>query len=588
MKKIMNKKLLCLLLGVLMLMSITLTSCSEKTKDEQASDIQEEASKDAVTLSMYLMSEKPVHPDTAAAIENEVNKITKAKFTTQMKLYFYTEDEYYQKLEDSFAARDAAKANGTLSSDAASTEEDTSSEGGSAVEIKYPTIAGYQVDIFYFGGMERYQKYASDGRLSNLSFELSETGGSNSIRKYVSPHFLTALQAMGGKQGQLNALPTNKTIGEYTYLLLNKEALKEAKRQVENVALDKSLYTSLTCDDTQDFLNYVHTYLNTSYAPLYTNLTEEALLINNLKFWGVDDSGSLSDAFSVLGNYMDGSATFQDAGAYSAQMGNLFENEQFVSDLTTLNQYKVNGYYQPEGDTRAFAVGYVKGGAELEAVYGDDYEMIVLEKPTLDAEAVYSDLFGVAYCTTDVARSMEILTYLNTNESFRNLLLYGVEGTHYQLNHVNSKGEAVEEDSEGERYPVVKRLLVDSEYEYKMSVHRTGNELLAYPEEGTAPTVNEYGVKQNRDARIDLYCGFTVNYNQFGTNVEELRTVKNLSAGLLQGYLACNTAEEFNAYLTAARQTVATSEAVKNQLNSEAKDSLSACYTAWKTAMKIK
>ncbi len=590
MKKNVHKRILCLLLCTVLLLGVVLTSCGDKSKEELADDIQEEASEKAITVSIYLMSELPVHPDTEKEIEFAVNKITKAKFTTQVDLRYFTEDQYYTKIDEAFAARDAAKANGTLASDVGASESDTAEEGASAVEVVYPSIADYQVDLFYFGGQDRYQKYVDEKRLSNLSSELSDNGNSNRLRKYISPHFFTAVQAMGGKQGQINALPTNKTIGEYTYLLLNKEALIAAARRTENDFTQRELFTSLTCEDTKDFLGFIKQYYGETYAPLYTNVDQKELLINNLQYWGVGEDGALSDAFSVIGNYVNGTASFQTEGAYPAGMENLFANEQFVSDLTTLKQYQVDGYYRAEGDTKDFAVGYVKGGAELVEEYGEKYEMIVLETPELTAEDVYSDMFGVSYCAADVSRCMEILTYLNTNEEFRNLILYGVEGTHYQLLQVGAHGGEVEdeEDEEGEIYKAVRRLQVGTELEYKMSVHKTGNELLAYPLEGTSPKVNEYGAIQNKDSKIGLFCGFYNGYGSVTADSAETKAVRELSGSLLDRYLACATMEEFQVYLTAAKAEVAGNAAVTNQINAEHQTSMAACLAAWKTAMKIK
>ena len=578
-----NKRWLCLLLCIVMMLGVVLTSCGEKTTEEKAEEIQEEASEEARTLAMYLVTEKAISETTKAQIEREVNKITEAKFTARMKLYFYTESEYYTKLEAAFKARDDAKAAGLIGTvETTETSTDTTDEttdgNQSAVEVVYPEIADYQVDIFYFSGKATYDKYINDGRLSNLSSQMSESGASSMLRKYISPHFFNALQGM---EGRLYAVPTNKTIGEYTYLLLNKQALNDAKRRVDGVAMNTAPYTSLTCDDTKDFLSFVSAYLK-DYAPLYTNLSEEELLINNLQFWGVDTKGELSDAFSVLGNYYNGTASFTDKGAYDETMMNLFENEQFVADLKTLYNYEKAGYYTNSADAK-FAVGYVKGGADLVDVYGDEYEMIVLEKPTLEADAVYSDLFGVSAYTSDLARSMEILTYLNTSEEFRNLFLYGVEGIHYETKQVTLDGESASDDDEVETYTVVQRLLVGTANEYKMSVHKTGNELLAYPEVGTAPNINEYGVKQNLDARVDLYCGFTGTYanktTTYTPDANEMQAIRQLSENVLKSYL---NATDFDAFLAQAKADVSASTAVKNQLNEKSKTSMLGSYAAWK------
>ena len=76
----MKKKLLCLLLSVLMLLSVALTACGKKDDEEALDDITDKASASAVTLSMYLMSEEPVSAEQEKLIEEAVNNITKAKF----------------------------------------------------------------------------------------------------------------------------------------------------------------------------------------------------------------------------------------------------------------------------------------------------------------------------------------------------------------------------------------------------------------------------------------------------------------------------------------------------------------------------
>ncbi|MGM9683456.1 MAG: hypothetical protein ACI3XQ_07645, partial [Eubacteriales bacterium] len=105
----MNKRLICLILSLLMLLSGCLAGCSQKTSDEVIDDTNEEASKSTITLAMYLVSENEVSEEQATAIQDAVNKITKSKFKTRLMLYFFTEDQYYTALEDAFKAHDDAE-----------------------------------------------------------------------------------------------------------------------------------------------------------------------------------------------------------------------------------------------------------------------------------------------------------------------------------------------------------------------------------------------------------------------------------------------------------------------------------------------
>ena len=102
-RKNMNKKIICLLLSVLMLLSVCLTACGEVSDEENIQDIEKEASASAVTLVMYLMAEKPVDAEQEALMEEAVNKITTAKFTTKIDLVYLTPDKYYEALEKNLA-----------------------------------------------------------------------------------------------------------------------------------------------------------------------------------------------------------------------------------------------------------------------------------------------------------------------------------------------------------------------------------------------------------------------------------------------------------------------------------------------------
>lgn len=582
----MSKKLICLFLSIVLLLGV-LAGCAEKSDEDAAADKSEAASEAARTLSMYLMSEEPVSAETAAMIEEAVNQITEKKFKTRMKLYYYTEEEYYDKLQAAFDAREEAKQNGTLNNDKqdASTEEETIVNEFGVIEIKYPTIAPYQVDLFYFGGYDKYTELKDKGMLTRLDEELNSS--SKELGKYIPATILANLKAINNGT---YALPTNKAIGEYTYLLLNKEVLEKSYRNGN----DFSDYTSLTCEKTQELLAYVanpDTGMNEDFYPLFTDLESTELLLSNLQFWGVDENGNLSDEFSVLGDYFKNSDNFKDPNTY-AEIANLFENEQFLTDLEILKSYEFSGYYDGAEDKK-FAVGYVKGGAELAEVYGDEYEMIPVACPRLSEDDLYSDMFGVCSYTSSTSRSMRILTMLNTDEEFRNLILYGIEGEHYQMVDTGLENE------QGEPYKVVKRL----NNEYVMDVNKTGNTLIAYPMEGELHTIREYAVKQNLDAKAELNLGFTPDYKGFEVNNESLQAVRTLSAEILAEYLACQNEEELEEFFVSAKERVAASTDVQLHIdadhgNEEGKDeekecdgscgSLQCSYLEWLDKMKIK
>ena len=516
----MNKKLVCLFLSILMILSVCLSACGKKTDEEIEADLSEDASANAATIVLCLMSEQAVSEETVAAITEAANKITEQKFKTRLVLKYYTADEYYEQIELSYAAREEARANGVSSIiTEEQSEEQTYVDENGIVQIQYPTVAGYQIDIFYLGGdevmsgEERFQDYMARGMLNSLGTEVDNA--SKKLKQFISPQFLSNMKS--ANKG-IYAIPTNKAIGDYTYLLLNKDAMKSAYRSLADD------YSSLTSEACQDFLEFVqdNNTMREKYLPIYSNLPTSELMIANLHTWGVNSEGDLNGAFSVLGDYYKESDNYLTANTYP-KLSNLFANAKFVSDLTVLKEYELGGYFGSDADrtavaegTKEFAIGYVKGDAvDLVKQYGDKYEMVVIESPRMTAEDLYSDMMAVTSFTSSVSRSMEIVTFLNTDVEFRNLILYGIEDKHYKL-----IDTGVEKNELGETYKVARRLNDD----YVMSAEKTGNTFIAYPlEDVDAYDKYEYAIQQNRAAKTDLILGFTTDYNAFVLNNERFR-----------------------------------------------------------------
>ena len=101
----MTKKLVCLFLSLLMIMSVCLTACGQKTDAEVEEDLADDASANAATIVLCLMSDQKVEQETVDAITEAANAITEKKFKTRLVLKYFTADEYYQQLEASYAAR---------------------------------------------------------------------------------------------------------------------------------------------------------------------------------------------------------------------------------------------------------------------------------------------------------------------------------------------------------------------------------------------------------------------------------------------------------------------------------------------------
>lgn len=541
------KKIISFLL-VLIMLCASLASCGEKTDDDLKNKILDDGSEETATISMYLMSEQEVSAEVEEAIEAAVNKITKSKFKTQVDLRYYTADKYYAAIEAALAVADEEAMSGSIfdnlgEEEESETEQETILNENNLPELKYPEIADHQVDIFYLSGIENYTYFDESGYLSALGTYTNALGAD------IFPMFLDYMKILNGG---IYAIPTNKAIGEYNFLLLNKEAMKDTN-------YSKADFTSISDANCQDFIQLIAESYRDEYVPFYCggNVLD---YVPNFKYWGVDENGRLCEKFSVIGAKFDQSVKYKGS-ASAMNASNLLGNTAFVEHVTTLRGYEFNGYYATEEEKTAgkdFAVGYVTGGAEIYAQYGDEYEVIALSAPILTTDALYDDMFAVGIYA-NLTRSMDVINYMNTNVEFKNLLLYGVEGTHYDL------VESDELDENGDPYVFVRRKTDDNGKPlYLMANEKTGNTLNALPLEGQDPNWTDYAKTQNREAIVSLALGFSTNYGGYNVNAAELKEMAALSKKIYDGIMDCESADELDKYIKKQKGIIDSNAAFKS------------------------
>ena len=569
----MKKKLLCLFLCFAMLLSFSacLTSCNKEKEDEEA-EADVDVDRNTMTLSMYVVTENKVNytmeelnamsaaDRTRAeavmaaydAVEAEINKITKSKFKTQLEMFFYTEDEYYAAVEGAILATEeeaelaeaAAKAlkkfvreqkqQGNTDTEQvhaqfyamnpqyAKYQETTLAEGEEATtttdetvtnelgvaELKYPEMVPNQVDILWLSGVDKYLEYAEKEWLSQLNEELN--GASKKLKDFIYAEFLDAANLIGDGT---YAIPNNDIMGEYTYLLLNKELM------------NKYYYDAATITGIADIEGFMADVA--AYEKDYIPFAGEAGLYN-VHYWSIDAETYEYDPkeFSMIGYVYPSGAKHGATMMFS----NLLRSDSYKEQLLTLKRFEENGYFVKDyKSTDKYAATVVKGGAELEKIYGDEYEMIVLEMPMASEETLFGSMFGVGAYTASISRSMEIITFLNTNSDFRNLLQYGIEGENYRINDLSGALERMNDT-------------------YMMDLHKTGNIFIAYPEEDMPVDAWEWGIKQNLDAGTYPTVGFK--FDKADPIDEELvNIIAGYTADVDKEIKACKTSAELEALL---------------------------------------
>ena len=552
----MKKRLSCLLLSVLMI-ALCFTGCAEKTGAEVLAKIGEEASKGAVTLSMYLMSEEPVSAEQEAAMEAAVNAITEKEFKVRMDLRYFTPDKYYERLDADLAEMTEfydGEGIGRQDYEPVYTDED-----GLPVTF-YPPIQEFAVDIFYFGGYDKYLEYKDAKYLKDITTEVN--GSAKALKAVINNKLFNQTKIVNGVY---DMVPVNRAIGEYTYMLLNKDVLAGTQYSANDI-------TSLVDEDCADLLSLVGEVYGDTYVPL-KSFTGELDLIN-VEFFGVDAAGFPTNDFSLIAGTYNNSWPYGAADSYPemSDILNTKDNGNYTVEeqIRILKGYEFAGYYGTEEDAnKPFAVGYMKGGPEVVDAYSEDYVVVPVGLPTLKTEDIYEHMFAISADTNSVLKSAEILTYLNTNEEFRNLILYGIEEENYVwVDAVDEEGNFLL-NQHGETYKVISRLTSKPELNYVMDPNKTGNVTITYTEEGGDPRANDYALAQNHDLVVEYTMGFNLYKAKSSTkadvDVTPLQAVSELSSGIYAKIIAAKNTEELDAVFAEIAELVE-GENVKNVL----------------------
>ncbi len=520
----MKKRLFCLFLCLLMVFSLVLTGCSNKTDEDAESDISSAASEAAISLTMWVVSDEKIPDDRVAKVNEAINAITKSKFKTQLVVNYLTKDEYstvlaetIKKYEDGRKGQ-VTEETETTKKDEMITDETMTNELGMSV-IKYPELLQNQVDIIYIGGETMYLEFINKNWLNELDTELSSS--SKKIREYVSSTLLSAAKY----NGTTYAIPNNRAIGQYNYMLLNKELMD---KYAQDGYISTNKIDGLYNENLYPFLDLVSMWepdvipIDASYEDClnllahYWNINSEDYSINTLQ------------QFSLFGYHY---TNIEELSRGSVVLGydSLFANPDFVEDYLQLNTFRFKDYLRNENEeTRtSSAVKFMTGDATVleKSTYKDadgvEYYPVVVGYPTASSEDIYGNMFGICKYTKSVSRSMEIITYLNTNPDFRNLLQYGVEGVDYKLSENLDKTVSLEFLNTG----------------YKMDIYATGNTFIAYhPEKGISSDVWDSEKTQNRSSLVNPLLG--LDFAEFaattGKAEEELKY--NTKTGYILSY----------------------------------------------------
>lgn len=596
----MLKRLLSMALVMIMLLSaISLASCSKKN------EVMEKELLDVKTISMWIVSENKVSPETEKLVEEAFSAITVSKYKVYVDLSFYTEDEYFGKLEtkletlasDQLVIDEAKELLDEELADAGKLTEEEIVEnfftenpeyapyreaivgtGTGAVELQteivdgmskpvYPGAKENQVDIVYIAGEDRYISYVENGWLAPLDEELA--GVASKLITYVSSPLLS-----GTKVGEATyAIPNNNEIGKYTYMLLDKDLcgpshyffdysgvnsivdcqslIEDVMRDNEGLKPEDPGYVLPIASSFDECLNMLVWYWNIDIETTQKEAVDEdgyayydeegnPIMVADNKY-----TVNRDNKFNIVG-CLYGSPLSVNRGDINLGFNSLFADEEYRNILLTLKKYEYdNCFGEPARGQRA-AISFMEGDYSVKkgwtdptrGVYkdenGKEYYAIVVKYPQADESDIFGNMFGVSAYSKYISESMEVITELNTNRELKNILQYGIEGTHYVI----EKG-------------ALRRLNND----YMMDMNVTGNCFIAYPEEGKPADYWENVKNQNSEALIDPLLGFDLTelVNAYTTDPEKpaaldntmIKDIAAMSESIWAELEACKTYAEF-------------------------------------------
>ena len=479
--------------------------------DEEVEEYLEKCGK--LTKIMILNEEYIVLKEKAAKALKKYLKDAKAEGRTdtdKLKKEFYAENPQYKEFAN--VSDDDEEETGVV-------EEVTAYNEYEIAEIVYPELRKNQVDIVYLSGFDRYNDFIDSEWIQPLDEEIN--GASRKLTDYISSTLLSGVQI----DGTTYAIPNNVSIGEYTYMMIDKELFDKYYYTIDDVedVLDTKYFLADIAKFEPDVLP-----LNASYEECmsmlvwYWSMTyEEQEKVDEEEDTDIGDIGSDSDdkkdpvklfnyyydkegdAFSMFGTVYGGAAN-RNRGSIRLQFSNLFTKTEYLDILREMMNFKFEGYFGQAAEGQTVAVDFVKGDStfkkEMEkkgycTYNGKTYYAVIAEYPEATENELYGNMFAVsAFSHFSVGRSMDIITYLNTNSTIRNLLQYGIEGKNYELS----------EPSEGQ---VMTKLNND----YQMTLEKTGNVFMAHPGEGKRADAWEGAREQNNESLIDPLLGFDFN-----------------------------------------------------------------------------
>ena len=525
----MRNKIISLLLLTAMCMSVLLTSCSdvETGYEEETSTIP------AITLTLYGIKEEGTTDEAVSLVESEINRITEDKYKTTVELHLLSAEEYSETIENAFvsideqtertelaekastaaakAARLAAKA---LTIDQQKEKKRAQREyekwnearGQSMEEISVTMSDDVQLDLFLVDDYNYYLDLIERERIADISSPLTSTY--SIITKYVNPLTIAVAKVTGSYYG----VPANRKLGADS-----NEGYYYAFRTdlVEKYGLELPTDIPPTLNSLDEWLGTVKAKENC------TVFLAPPKAIQSFDFYNND-----MDNFPAYGTKnIEVTATNSKELEFTFDIGSGLDSGVAYLHFKKMSKYRNSGFFGPEGadpKTTDFAVGIFQGTLdEVKAVLGDKadkYSYYPYTYPKVTTKDAFGSTFVVSTSCKYPNRAVQLISGFCTNEALRNLITFGVQDVHYE---VNLDGETIT------------KLTND----YNIAFERFGNSLIGYVPEELGENYQQDAIERNLNVKASAFIGYSEKVDEGDEKAftEINRIAKEYIYGLMNG-----------------------------------------------------
>ena len=489
-----TKRLISAVLAVLMLVSASLLLASCET----SSEIGNTNDNKAITITISAIKGDNTTDEAVALVQSALNAITEQQYNVHVVLQMFTKAEYQKKitaisrnlekkfneiaeakpnLEDEAVLREIYANNKVVIDENADFDKKANGDiivrdESGVISTLYPTLAGEQADIILVNGLSMYNdmiKVTSSKDNYLLQLDALISNNIPIVRKYVNAQTLSRVnKASGGTY----AIPNNRVYGEYEYMLIDRELFDKYDYDIDSItqASDIDQFVYDVAEKEKDYAP-VYNYYGLKWLTFYE--TDPALLVKPAV--NTVDTAVSQYPTNILG--------------YS-----LFK--KVTSMLYNLKKdygYEYNKTKEVDFDSK-WGIAFMSGDSTIPATYSDDYYVVTLQTPFID-NTMYDSMYGLSKYCQYPDRCCDILSLLETDPTFVNILAYGIEGAHYDT------------DKNG--------LIVNRSSDWDFDITLAGNNFLLRQNENMTPEELNYsadewknGKAQNSKATLSIYAGF--------------------------------------------------------------------------------